>query len=147
VAYEPPDWVAPIAKHFAEGWPPYVSCQDGWKNIILDLVKNLNTLGIKWEVHQIKEKFGGLCFYADPIDGMASEYQTKVSNPEYIPTADDEKLLKADIQDLYKQFHKLIGEAEAKAAKTCEFCGEPGVIRNDRSWIQTLCDLCAASRG
>jgi hypothetical protein len=34
----------------------------------------------------------------------------------------------------------LIRAAEAQAARTCEACGEPGTLRGDRSYIQTLCD-------
>lgn len=34
----------------------------------------------------------------------------------------------------------LIDAATASAAETCEFCGEPGKLRTDRSWHKTLCD-------
>jgi len=35
--------------------------------------------------------------------------------------------------------HKLIDEAEAKTAHTCEVCGAPGEARHD-GWVKTLCD-------
>ena len=35
--------------------------------------------------------------------------------------------------------HDRIQEAENEAAKTCEECGAPGVLR-DGSWLKTLCD-------
>jgi hypothetical protein len=34
----------------------------------------------------------------------------------------------------------LISEAEALAYQTCEECGRPGVLREEFSWIVTLCD-------
>jgi len=33
-----------------------------------------------------------------------------------------------------------VREAEDLSAVTCEECGRPGVLRNDLSWILTLCD-------
>jgi hypothetical protein len=33
-----------------------------------------------------------------------------------------------------------VREAEELSAVTCEECGRPGVLRNDLSWILTLCD-------
>jgi hypothetical protein len=34
----------------------------------------------------------------------------------------------------------LISEAEALSYQTCEECGRPGILREDLSWITTLCD-------
>lgn len=39
---------------------------------------------------------------------------------------------------------KLIDEAEALSYKTCEQCGEPGVLRRV-GWWKTLCDKCCGS--
>ena len=39
------------------------------------------------------------------------------------------------------EIDKLIGEAEAKSAKTCEFCGKDGKRRGG-GWVRTLCDGC-----
>jgi hypothetical protein len=33
-----------------------------------------------------------------------------------------------------------IRAAELRAARTCEECGEPGVLRTHRSWMYTSCD-------
>lgn len=35
-------------------------------------------------------------------------------------------------------------EIEERSLKICEFCGRPGKLREERSWMQTLCDRCAA---
>ena len=39
---------------------------------------------------------------------------------------------------------ELIRAAKEKARRTCERCGQPGVLREDRSWWRTLCEGCAA---
>jgi len=38
----------------------------GWSSIIDSLIKDLFTLGWNGELHQVKEKFGGLRFYIGP---------------------------------------------------------------------------------
>lgn len=37
---------------------------------------------------------------------------------------------------------EIIGQACREADKTCEDCGEPGILRESRPWIRTLCDKC-----
>lgn len=32
--------------------------------------------------------------------------------------------------------------AEERAIRTCETCGDPGVVKSPRGWIKTLCDRC-----
>ena len=39
-----------------------------------------------------------------------------------------------------KEFFDAIDAAEKESYKTCEQCGEPGVLRDDLGWISTLCD-------
>lgn len=38
--------------------------------------------------------------------------------------------------------NKCIEEYGEKSYTICESCGKPGVLRDDLSWIQTLCDEC-----
>ena len=40
-----------------------------------------------------------------------------------------------------EEAHKLIEAAESASYKTCEFCGEPGEVRQG-GWIKTRCDRC-----
>ncbi len=42
-----------------------VWCPEGWKDIVERLIVDLIVLGWNREVHQIKDKFGGLRFYVD----------------------------------------------------------------------------------
>jgi hypothetical protein len=37
---------------------------------------------------------------------------------------------------------KLITDAEARSYLTCECCGNPGVLRDERRYVLTLCDDC-----
>lgn len=46
-----------------------------------------------------------------------------------------------DCED-YDKINPLIEEAERECAKTCEFCGDPGRLR-EQGWLKTLCDPCA----
>ena len=34
----------------------------------------------------------------------------------------------------------IVRKAEKKSFQICEICGEPGKLRDDLSWIRTLCD-------
>ncbi len=42
---------------------------------------------------------------------------------------------------------RVVREAEAASARTCELCGEPGKLRIRRTWMQTVCNSCALSEG
>ncbi len=64
------------------------------------------------EVFQVKEKFGGLRFYIDPL-----------------------------IDTVADQIYEAIDEAEKKSIQTCEICGSPGK-QGGHGWIQTLCEPC-----
>ena len=38
--------------------------------------------------------------------------------------------------------YKILSEAEDRAEVTCEFCGEPGILRKDMGWLNIKCDAC-----
>jgi len=94
-------------------------CGDGWFDLLNGLSEKIDAIfqksGLPNEEYpkavQVKEKFGGLRFY---IEGMSNA--------------------------IFDEVYKVIDEAEAASLKICEQCGEPGEIRDDRSWIVTLCD-------
>ena len=89
---------------------------DGWFYILWRLCEDLEPLvaefekasGIKFEVLQVKEKFGGLRFYVNCRRNEAICQRIDVA--------------------IQESFH------------TCEICGQPGRLREER-WIKTLCDL------
>jgi hypothetical protein len=89
---------------------------DGWFEILWRLCVDLEPLvaGHEFEVVQVKEKLGGLRFYVR-LDGLRLSH------------ADD-------------AISRRIGAAIDESFRTCEICGQPGILREQR-WIRTLCDL------
>ena len=87
-----------------------IYCGDGWFNILMKLCEELHAMRPK--VMQIKEKFGGLRFYA--------------SFPK----------------DYSEQGWGEIRKAEAQAIETCEQCGEPGELRIHNGWRYVNCQPC-----
>src|SRR5574337_572853 len=79
----------------------------GWHDIVKRLINDLFELGWDGHVGQVKEKFGGLCFYI----GQGSD-----------------------------AIYERIRVAEGESLRACEKCGAPGELREDRSWLKTLCD-------
>lgn len=96
-------------------------CGDGWFDIIDAASAKLEAInrGLGKEkivAEQVKEKFGGLRYY--------------LSAP---PSVCD-------------QAYAIAAEAEHASEKTCEACGKPGVLRNIKFWLTTLCDKCHEER-
>lgn len=91
---------------------------DGWGPLITDLETKLKALSPDYTISQVKEKFGGLRYYASAGDVDA---------------------------ETSKQFYDLIREAEAKSYEICECCGQPGRLtrRGGRGWYKTLCSACS----
>jgi len=82
---------------------------DGWFDIIWRLSADLVKISRHIKAVQVKEKFGGLRFYAG--------YPSKVSD-----------VVNARIR-----------QAEAEAVKTCEVCGDPGELCLAGYWYRTVC--------
>lgn len=96
----------------------WFECDDGWATLIAELEAKLKALSPDYTVSQVKEKFGGLRYYASPgdVDEETSE-----------------------------QFYGLIREAEARSYEICERCGQPGRFsrRGKAGWYKTLCTACS----
>lgn len=146
--YETPEWHKQVLPYFAKGWIPSVSCGNGWQDIVLKAINKVKKLGVKWEIFQIKEKFGSLRIYAN-IVGTSSEWLSKISTPGYQLTDDDKKVLKYTLNvedpvsanEVNNEFYSIIIVAEAESLSTCEECGKPGKRRSG-DWIQVLCTKC-----
>lgn len=89
-----------------------IECGKGWAKLYEPLIAICEEENVP--ILQIKEKFGGLRFYASVGDN-----------------------------DLLQE---MIDTAEVLSYKTCEACGEPGVMRNKTYWLKTLCDKCEEER-
>jgi hypothetical protein len=62
-----PDY-QPLLDRIPENWGKWVQVGPGWKAIILELHQKLVEIDPNYEIHQIKEKFGGLRYYCS-LDG------------------------------------------------------------------------------
>lgn len=91
-----------------------IECGDGWLGIIMRLCKRLDSLKIKrFQVTQVKEKLGTLCFYF-----------------ENAPKSKLQKVI------------ELINEAELESSHTCEICGAPGRLKVIK-WLRLVrCNSC-----
>ncbi len=65
--------------HWGEGWPAVISCGVGWTDVVVYAVRIGEAYDWTFELHQVKEKFGGLRFYSSlprhaeaMIEGLAS---------------------------------------------------------------------------
>ena len=110
-----------------------VECHKGWEALYLPLLQLCDILGI--EVHQVKEKFGGLRFY---IGGGAT-----IENAAMV--------------------YALIHAMEHMSYTVCEECGicnnhyratdyldknhhNPAKVTTEGSWLLTLCEQCRQKR-
>ena len=93
--------------------PPYYSTievDEGWYQLVLDCDKELSEIDPKYDLQQIKEKFGGLRYYFQPSD----------------PT-------------LREKMDAVVTKYEEIASRTCEATGGPGVLmKSVGSWFKTL---------
>lgn len=94
---------------------------EGWQPLLEDLHAKLLALDPRYEIQQIKEKFGGLRYYISPSESLDGE--------------------------TWKQIQDLTAEAELKSYVICEDCGEPGNQTTDSRWIRTLCVDCKTKAG
>lgn len=125
---------ADVESRIPPGWGSVVSCGLGWKEIILNLTRDLDRLwdGFTrrqgrdcWVPIQVKEKFGGLRYYTE--SGFRLGHK-------------DSKRLEANWR--WRLQNLLINEAENESFRTCERCGTRlgGVERRSvGGWIQTVC--------
>lgn len=102
-----------------DGWGRWISCEAGWYALITELGTKLEAVDPDFVVHQIKEKFGTLRFYAETdLEGERRE-----------------------------RFDALIAEAEVLSAQICEQCGSGYADlcisgTNFYSHAKTLCCSC-----
>jgi hypothetical protein len=65
---EPKVELKPILDRIPAGWGQWVDVGPGWEPIVLELNQQLSAIDPAYEVHQVKEKFGGLRYYCS-LDG------------------------------------------------------------------------------
>lgn len=176
-AGEHADGLRRLMLRIPDGSGRWVNCQRGWYPIVVELDEQLAALFPRYELHQVKEKFGGLRFYwsegeriTDPVD----------PEPTLLDLGDDAvEAEMAAAQDATDEAHaawsqrlerylqteegmerraervrrsglakQLVDAAVVRASTTCELCGSPGRCSySSRGWHQTLCPVCADRHG
>lgn len=112
-----------ILRRIPDGWGRWLSVDAGWYPLVIATDKQLALLDPHYRVQQIKEKFGTLCYYC-----WLS-----------IEDADSE---------LFDAMYAITDDAERASAITCERCGAPGILhQNRRVRVKTLCASCAEQLG
>lgn len=111
-----------ILLRIPDGWGRWISCEAGWYSLIIDLDTDLVAIDPDYALHQCKQKFGGLRFYAHASEELAEE--------------------------AHRRFDERIAAAERASLTTCETCSSTaGSLRQRRGWFKTLCESCAAKSG
>ena len=103
---------------FYRGKPYEYEVGKGWDKICSEAFRKIANAYIEngedltaFSLFQIKEKFGGLRIYFEAHPQSVSKFAAQV-----------------------------ISDAERESYTVCEICGEKGELREDLSWISTLCD-------
>jgi hypothetical protein len=101
------------------------SCWTGWLPILERFFDEVAAIlddapGTGFELWQVKEKFAGLRIYYDVprTSGTLTEREAGA---------------RRKIDEAYERAGK-------EAARTCEVCGKPGVLRKRGGWFATRCD-------
>ena len=136
-----------------------IACGPGWYAIIDELLSKMSEIDTEKEIqiHQIKEKFGGLRVHYNPCEFKLNFYErTLKSFFSFYNGIIRNLIMKFSILSklrLYKCYihytpkkikliHIEIIKAEKLSYKTCESCGKPGNKINIDKWITVICDKC-----
>jgi len=141
------------------------SCDDGWYSILYDTCTIINDM-ISLNIHlypqvefgQVKEKFGTLRIYFDQFPLSKEKFlETDEARRSYeynIPlwvrifskikqSIKENYMYKKYLKNIskhYSFFDDVIDYAEYLSAKTCEVCGNSGVLCGRGGWLKTLCE-------
>ncbi len=116
-------------------WGGYeITYMPGWITILEDLFSGIESVftleqNQRFQVNQIKEKFGTLRFYYSG-QGLRMDLQTK----EGVASFEQE-----NPANEYQAIDDIIRKAAEASAITCMFCGDHGNLRTD-GWSTVLCD-------
>lgn len=116
----------------------------GWWPLIRELEAKLDQKFPDWAPVQVKEKFGSLCFFANP-NGPDRVSEVEIGEGKKMPILSSPE---RDESIDYEAFNGLIAETERASSSTCEECGEAGKLHvSERGWYRTLCSSCAKEQG
>ena len=109
------DGLAAVLNRIPKGWGRWIDCGKGWYPLIIETDQRLAALDPDYEVHQVKEKFGGLRYYHQFVtEGSDHEAGWQVER-----------------------------EAENKSFTICESCGTTDDVETGgQGWITSRCAGC-----
>ena len=109
------DGLAAVLNRIPKGWGRWIECGRGWYPLIVETDQKLAALDPDYEVHQVKEKFGGLRYY--------HRFVTEGSD--------------------HDAGWEIESEAENKSYTICECCGTTdNVTTGGKGWITSRCAEC-----
>ncbi len=114
----------------------------GWIGLVdryFDVVDRVVPESVGFKVVQIKEKFGGLRLYCQPV---LPQMKTKQTDDDVIVSYQPRKL---EPWELELQLAKAL--AEQRSYFVCERCGQPGRLRVRDGYNFTACDVHATKDG
>ena len=121
--YDNTDIALDIFNRFDQSYPPSLDIGPGWMPIIFSLHNKILSLVNDYKIYQIKQKFGGLRFYAYPIVFDAYSPENKYH-----------------INQIYNH---LVQSAEEQSLNTCELCSALAKVDKIGHRYATLCSSCA----
>lgn len=94
-----------------------MECGDGWFKILDNLCTKLEEC-----INRLPEEAQEYC--------CASQVKEKYGSLRFYMCSSTDEM------------EDLISEAEKESTKTCEYCGKPGTIDYDQTWLSCLCEDC-----
>lgn len=172
-AGEHTDGLRQILLRIPDGWGRWIRCSRGWYPIVIELNEQLASLFPGYELHQVKEKFGGLRFYwnsAERVVNPEDPEPERLHVPEGTGAAEKDaawaewepihdawvrrldKYLEADegisrqteLTSRLNLAEQLVDAAELRASTTCELCGQLGQICSTRGPYPWYKTLCSS---
>jgi hypothetical protein len=105
--------VEALKEKISSSFGKHIDVDEGWYQIVVDCDKELTGVDPNYQIYQVKEKFGGLRYYAKPSNLDDKHTLIRIGN--------------------------IISKYEAIAARTCEATGQSGVLmKSVRGWLKTL---------
>lgn len=94
------------------------ACGDGWFDVVYKLSQRLERIVVDYKRNNREDPKPPRVFQVKEKFGALCYYMSHYTD----------------------EMRDAIDEAEQKSHKTCQTCGRPGKLRNERRWPRTLCE-------
>jgi hypothetical protein len=123
------DRLRKMLERIPDNWGRWVSFDRGWYPLVCQLDSHISRILPDYQIHQMKEKFGGLRFYWAPhwVDEIEPDVQERERRRA-------------------KEVEALVDAWEIISYLVCEACGAEGSLHDRDGWYKTLCHVCAGNR-